>query len=51
MKHETTDHFEQSDIREVLQAARPDQILRLLRDISAARPDVREPQPGTRGNG
>jgi hypothetical protein len=33
MKHEQPDHFDSSDIHEVVRSARPDQILRLLRDI------------------
>ena len=48
MKHETTKHFECQDSREIVQAARPDQILRLLRDISAARPAADTAQPEAR---
>lgn len=33
MKHEQPDHFDCSDIREVVAKARPEQILRLLKDI------------------
>jgi len=34
MKHEQSNHFDQCDADEVVQSARPDQILRLLRDIA-----------------
>lgn len=47
MKHETTDHFEQSDIRAVLQTARPEQILRLLRDIAATPGGADDMKAGT----
>jgi hypothetical protein len=38
MKHEQPDHFDRSDIREVVAKARPDQILRLLQDIGIRMP-------------
>jgi hypothetical protein len=33
MKHDGADHFDTSDVREVVRNARPDQIMRLLREI------------------
>ena len=33
MKHEQADHFDSSDVYEVVRNARPEQIMRLLRDI------------------
>jgi len=47
MKHENARHFDSSDLPEILQTARPKQIIRLLRDIAAldlAKDDVKGPQ-------